>query len=107
MKDLQAIINKRAEDRAKNEIKQFIEFLHKNNNIRELLDEIKVVVNVKDDKIITKSLKYVTDDMNDFIPNFLLPKLIELYTPEESEKFVKQVDRLTEEIEDLKNYRHE
>lgn len=110
MKNLQEIINKRAEDRAKADFEKIAyQIRNAPYQLRDLFNTIEIVVAEKEDGIpIKRGLTSVlSNSTNSNIIVNLIEKLTERYIPEESKIFVRQVDRLTEEIEDLKNYKHE
>ena len=43
--------------------------------------------------------------MNSLIPRMLIEQLTEMYIPEESKKFVEEVDRISDEMQDLLDFK--
>ena len=95
MKDLQDIINARAEKRAYDEVATFIKAFHL-NNIHRLLGEDMVIVGEREDDI--RSVFFsITND----IPQRMISSLTEIYIPEESQKFIEEVERLRQTTDEL------
>ena len=104
MNNLQDIVNKKAKDRAENEVRKFIEKFRENSNILVVLDKLYINENQKsneDDEIDTlRSCFWNTDNV---LPKYIIEELIKQYIPEESRKFIDKVEELSNEIEELKN----
>lgn len=98
MENLQELINKKARVRAKNDVQELIKNIKKNNSILSILDKIYLI---DEDK--KKSIRSAFWSPDNNLPRYIIDELTKVYIPEESKAFLKKVDQLSEEINDLKS----
>lgn len=101
--DIQIIINNKAKERAKEEVTKLITAIKQNSSLHNMLDHVYIKVEENKNDSIRTAFWSITNP----IPAKLVEKLTEIYIPEESKAFIEKVDKLSEEIEELKNFNYE
>jgi hypothetical protein len=109
MKDLQEIINKKAEKRATNEIAKLCQAFHNNTDLLNILNEYNLTFNLKNTKgentLINDNFRTLFFNTSQKLPRQLIKDLTKVYIPIESKNFIDKVATLSEEIEELKTYK--
>lgn len=105
MKDLneiQKIIDAKAKARATKDIEVLIKAakIFRSGALQTIAIDTRVIVQIGEEKEVT-SLRELFWSIGSRVPEYLIEELTKLYIPEESREFVKEVERLKEQVDDL------
>lgn len=98
---LQEILNKRAEEKVKSRMSNFIEAIQRDRKIYELLSEINIQKLNDEGKLVVEPMSSAFYNCNRSIPEQLIEKMLPEAIEEESEEFVKQIDSMKDQLENL------
>jgi hypothetical protein len=99
IQSVQELINKKARKRAGEEMQVLIKTIHSNSTLQQLLD--KVYINLSESK--QDSMRSAFWSIESSIPKRLIDELTKIYIPQESKLFVDRIDKLSNELEQLKS----
>lgn len=97
MKDLQALIDKRAEDKLNDELNKINKVLYDSN---ELFKDVRINVTGEGIKDMNTSLTFLLSSSRDLRKNIFNAN-IERYKEQETKKFLKEIEDLKEKVERL------
>lgn len=109
MKDLQEIINKKAEERAREEVRKIVNAINNNSRIKDYLGKIYTIVQEKKENVQEKreSIRDAFWSVDSSLSKQIVDYLKEIYIPEESKNFIDKVNSLSEQIDELKEYNYD
>ncbi len=99
MKDLQKIINERAERLATDKVSEFIELFSSFD--RSVLNKINITVEIPGQEEKKQTLISLFWTITKPLPKYLIEELTKIYIPIESKKFVEDIERLKNEVDEL------
>ena len=105
MKDLQEIINKKAEKRATSAVKMIIDAFNEDNAHGAVRDKEFAYVVTKNEKgeDVKESIRSAFWSISSKVPKYMIKELTKRYIPEESKRFVEEVKMLQMELDELKS----
>ncbi len=104
MENLQEIINERAKTRATSVVRKLVDAFKSNHDLHELCADFYVIIPGEDPEKNNEKrddLRSAFWNTRSPLPRMMVEILTKKYIPEESEKFVEDVERLKSEIDDL------
>ena len=101
MENLQEIIDARAKKRATEVVQRLVNAFGENHDLQSICSAIYVLIPSKDKDQKTNDLRSAFWSTGNTIPKLMIEQLTEIYIPEESKKFVEDVERIKDEMDDL------